>query len=295
MELRQIEVFLAVADELHFGRAAARLHLAQPSVSQQLKRLEREVGVLLVRRDSHRVELTPAGEAFRERVRIVRAEVAQATAAARSAAAGRMGTVRLGFNFPSGRLVVPPLLARLAQAYPDLATSLWEAGTSEQLQALSSGDLDVGFIAGAANRPCLASRSVARVPMVALVGEGHRLARRSSVGFADLADEACVIGHRESSPATHDCVINAAKESGHPLRVVDHVDDVGGTLVLVSTGAAVSFATAIRGRQAATSGAVALRLAEPTPHVELHVAWQERPGNPLVDNPLARNVLELIP
>lgn len=284
MELRQIEIFLAVADELHFGRAAQRLHLAQPSVSQLLKRLEREIGVRLVDRDSHRVRLTAAGAAFRERARVACAELDRASAAARAAAAGQTGTIRLGFNFPSGRLVVPPLVSRLEQAYPGMALSFAEAGTSQQLSALASGSQDVGFISGPADRPRLTSRPLIRVPMVALVGAEHRLAGHARVSFADLADERCVIGSRESSPATYDAVVNAATGCGHPLRIVDHLDDVGGTLVMVSTAKAVSFATAIRGQQAASSGVVALPFTPPTPHVELHVAWRTEPPNPLVRN-----------
>jgi DNA-binding transcriptional LysR family regulator len=112
MEIRHVMAFLAIAEELHFGRAAARLHLAQPSLSQQLQRLERDVGVRLVARSSHEVGLTPAGEAFEPEARALVAQMRKASEAAREAAAGRCGRMSVGFNFLAGQVCCRPCWPR---------------------------------------------------------------------------------------------------------------------------------------------------------------------------------------
>jgi DNA-binding transcriptional LysR family regulator len=148
MELRYLEVFRAIAEEKHFGRAAQRLFLAQPSVSQQLQRLEAEVGVRLVHRSSRKVELTAAGVVFLREVERIFADVERAVQLARQVAAGREGALRVATNYPASRLLVLPLLEQLRRAEPHLSLLLREMGTPDQLPAIARGDLDLGLVYG---------------------------------------------------------------------------------------------------------------------------------------------------
>src|SRR5580692_7716467 len=148
VELRHITSFLVLAEELHFGRSAARLHISQPSLSLQLQQLERRVGVRLVARTSHSVRLTPAGEAFRREARPVPGQVDRAVEAARRAGPGASGQLRVGFNFPAGQRVLVPALARLRDSCPQVRASLYQRHTRGQLAELGAGRLDVAFVYG---------------------------------------------------------------------------------------------------------------------------------------------------
>lgn len=181
MDFRHLESFLAIADELHFGRAAARLHLTQPSLSQQLQRLERGLGVELVARTSHEVRLASAGHVFREQAKLIVAQVEKAAHSVREAAAGRAGTVNVGYNFPAGQHVLPAVLARMNVEYPDVTVALWEKRTGPQLAALADGALDVALVYGHPVSSRFRFRRLLRVPMVAVVGQGHEWAGRSAV------------------------------------------------------------------------------------------------------------------
>ncbi|WP_345655056.1 LysR family transcriptional regulator, partial [Pseudonocardia tropica] len=123
MELRHLHSFLTLAEELHFGRAAQRLHMAQPSLSQQIQRLEQSLGTQLVARSSHEVHLTPAGEAFVVEAQAVLSRVDRAKETTRHAAEGRAGTVRVGCNLPAAQGVLPRVLARLRSELPDVVVA----------------------------------------------------------------------------------------------------------------------------------------------------------------------------
>lgn len=280
MELRHLESFLAIADELHFGRAAARLHLSQPSCSEHLRRLERAVGVRLVDRGPHRVALTEAGDVFRgEAVRLV-AELRAAAALARQVGAGHAGTVRVGFNYPAGRRVLPGTLHRMATAHPKLRPVLTELRSGPQLAGVAAGDLDVALVFGTPDDPCLAHRSAFRTPLVGLVGPGHPLAGRRRVRFAELAPHPCVLFRRELSPASHDALTGAARAAGVALDVADEVDDSLATAMVVATGTVVGFASAIRAEDAATLGLTAVPLVDPEPVLDVSVVWRAHGARP---------------
>ncbi|MGW6402541.1 LysR substrate-binding domain-containing protein [Streptomyces sp. NPDC055134] len=277
MELRHLVSFLAIAEELHFGRAAARLHVAQPSLSQHLQRLERSVGVELVSRNSHEVRLTPAGVVFREEASDIVARVQRAAQSARAAAAGRAGTVRVGYNFPAGQRVLPDTLATLAARYPAIDVEMREMRTGPQLTALAQGHIDVAMVYGkpAANR--LRHRHLLRVPLVAVVGTGHRWARRDRMAFAELAGESCILFDRAQSTAMYDVIFAAAEHSGIQLTVAEEVDDPGATAILASIRPVVGFASEPRGRLTVATpggpGTAVVGLYDPVPTVDLYAVW----------------------
>ncbi|OZM79597.1 LysR family transcriptional regulator [Pseudonocardia sp. MH-G8] len=283
MEFRYLRSFLAIAEELHFGRAAQRLHLAQPSLSQQLQRLEREVGVELVRRSSHQVRLTPAGEVFRDEAEKLVERMDRAVAATRAVATGRAGMLSIGFNFPAGQELLPAALARLDAEHPRVQTQLWERRTGPQLEGVLDGELDVAFVYGSPASPQLRSKELMRVPIVAVVGEQHPWAGREALPVRMLEGQPCLLFRREQSPAMHDAITGAAERAGIKLTIAGEVDDPVATGVLVSARQVIGFSSASRAARATAQGLVAVPLTAPAPMLAVHVVWRAEDRSPLVD------------
>lgn len=287
MEFRHLQSFLAIADELHFGRAAAKLHLTQPSLSQQLQRLERTLGVELVARTSHEVRLTQAGQAFETQARTIVTQVQKAAQTAREAAAGRTGTVNVGYNFLAGQHILPSTLAKMTSEYPDVSVGLWEKRTGPQLADLAAGTLDVALVYG---RPVMSEfehRRLLQVQMVAVVGQGHKWAGRPGVPFAELAHQSCILFEREQCPAMYDAILSAAQRCGIALNVAYTVDDSSATAITVSVKPLVGFASMSRGLSAGSSALgvrpVVVQLYDPVPMIELYAVWRAGDRTPLVD------------
>lgn len=286
METQHLEAFLVLAEELHFGRAAERLHMAQPTLSQQLQRLERDVGTKLVGRSSRTVLLTPAGHAFRPQAASIIEQLRSASRAALAAADGRAGTVRVGFNYPAGSIVLPGVVTSLESRHPEIELNLRELRTGPQLQALRTGRLDAALVYGAPRHASFQSLFLLDVPIVAVVGKQHPWAARTEADFAELADEACLLFEREQSPAMYDTLLECAEERGISLTVADVVDDPLATAILASVRRVIAFASAPRAMALSLAGAAGrarvIELHNPTPSLPLHLVWRHQPG-PLVE------------
>ena len=194
MELRQLEAFVAVAHELHFGRAAARLHLGQPTLSDLVRRLERELGTPLLHRTTRRVALTEAGAVLLTRAEAVLRDVADAAEAVRAVAAGDEGTVRVGFTPPAAPVLAPHVCAAFARTAPAVRverSQLWLPGLQ---QALRDGTVDVALTCGvrpdgSADADDVETRVFASEPLLVGLRPGHRLAAAPAVDLRDLAGE----------------------------------------------------------------------------------------------------------
>lgn len=272
MEFRHLVSFLAIAEEAHFGRAARRLNLTQPSLSQHLAKLERDVGVQLIARTSREVRLTPAGVAFRTEARRILELKKRTIDAARDTAAGRAGKINIGFNLPAGHRILPATLTRLRAAHPELEASLSERRTGPQISGLLRGDLDVGFIFGLPPNTGLQSKELMRVRIFGVVGEQHAWARRDQVPFRELDRQPCLLFHRAQCPALHDTISTAAERARIRLRVVAEVDDPGASALLLTTRPVVGFAS--EERASATAGSRAVPLVDPVPSLPVHVVWR---------------------
>ncbi|MGN2637285.1 LysR family transcriptional regulator [Nocardia takedensis] len=288
MELRHIVSFLALAEELHFGRAAQRLHLTQPSLSAQLQKLERSLDVQLVSRNSHEVRLTAAGREFEGQARLIVAQMDRAAEVAKAAAAGRSGSLSVGYNLPASRHVLPEALTRMADEHPDVVISMWEKRTGPQLAALRAGTLDIALVYG---HPTTAEfrhrRLLNRIPLVAVVGRSHRWAGRSGVRFAELAEQRCVLFAREQCPAMYDSIFRAAADNRISLDVAQTADDPGATMHMVSVRPFVGFASLPRAQSMQMGGpdsaAVAVKLLDPVPTLDLFAVWRAEEPNPAVE------------
>ncbi|WP_282793303.1 LysR family transcriptional regulator [Streptomyces sp. CC224B] len=212
MELRQLEYFAAVADEGGFSRAAERLGIVQSAVSQQVRRLERELGVALFRRTTRHVELTGAGERLLPEARAVLAAARRTRRVAADLAAGD-GVLRLGtVQGPGDRL--PRLLADLAAAAPGLRVRPRRLGLAERLAAVRSGELDAALVRAAPRAPGLELLPVWRDPLYVALPAGHRLAGAPSLRLGDLADLPLRLAPRGDNPPFHDLVIGALRAAG---------------------------------------------------------------------------------
>ena len=212
MELRQLRYFVTLAEELHFGRAAAREHIVQSALSQQLQRLERELGVLLIERTTHHVRLNAAGAAFLIEARQILAHVERAAVAAQRAARStpslRVGIVDASYDS------MPLILHEVQQRYPDLEIHQVEAGVPEQFQRLVDGRLDVGLGRASLAPPSVASELFRLDPLGVLVAEEHRFAGLPDVPVATLAAEPLLFAEEERAPEFNQFVIELCRSVG---------------------------------------------------------------------------------
>jgi DNA-binding transcriptional LysR family regulator len=232
MELRQLRYFVILAEELHFGRAAAREHIVQSALSQQLQRLERELGVLLIERTTHHVQLSPAGAAFLIEARQILAHVDRAAVAAQRAARStpslRVGIVDASYDS------MPLILHAIQQRFPDLEIHQVEAGVPEQFQRLMDGRLDVGLGRASLAPPTVASELFRLDPLGVLVAEEHRFAALSAVPVASLAAEPLLLAEEERAPEFNQFVIELCRSVGFaPTPYRGTVESIWASLDLV--------------------------------------------------------------
>jgi DNA-binding transcriptional LysR family regulator len=242
VELRQLRYFVAVAEELHFRRAAERLHISQPPLSQQIRALEDELGFALLVRTRRRVELTPAGEAFLRDARALLGELEGAVATARRIDSGQTGRLRINFVGSALFSIVPGTVERFRRTRPAVEIELRERPTVDQLRAVRTGLADVGLV-----RPPieddgqLSVRTVLRERTVAALPAGHALARLSRLPLRRLAAEPLVLFPRDQAPGFHDLLIDALAGAGSGPGVIQYAPEMLTIIGLVAAGTGVSF------------------------------------------------------
>jgi DNA-binding transcriptional LysR family regulator len=236
VELRQLEYFVAVAEHLHFGRAAEALSIGQPAVSQQLARLERELGVNLLDRSSRRVRLTPAGSRFLPEARAVLAAVEQARARATEAEPHEpVATLRIGSSAGLGDRL-GRVLTELESAEPPVVAELVTAPTRARLERVAAGQLDAAFVRGVTSAPGVELIEMWEDRLLVLLPARHELARRSIVPIGELAALPLRIVARRANPPLVDLVMSACAEAGFTPRLADHPDAVEAVLAAIASG-----------------------------------------------------------
>jgi DNA-binding transcriptional LysR family regulator len=280
MELRHLRYFVAVAEELHFGRAATKLHISQPPLSHQVRDLERELGVTLLKRTRHSVSLTEAGRAFLEEARRILSDSDHAMATARRVGRGEVGHLSIGF----GPLLAVGILGRIINAFlsahPEVRLDLQTLNTAEQIEALVGGRIDAAFPILPVSHPNVATEAVATEPLVAALPTGHRRARASRVSLADLKVDPFVGISRSAAPTFHDLVVRACGDAGFAPSVEHEASYVLTVLGLVGAGLGVAMVPAwVAARE--TEG-VAFRPLSGTSPIRIGVAHRRSdPSTPL--------------
>ncbi|HEY1135371.1 MAG TPA: LysR substrate-binding domain-containing protein [Nocardioides sp.] len=291
MELRHLRYFVAVAEECHFGRAAERLHIAQPPLSQQIKQLEAHLGVTLLTRSTRRVELTAAGASYLDDARRILAAVDEAALDARRVAEGRVGRVAIGFTGSATYELLPRLARVLRAELPDVEVELHgEILTPGQVARLHDGALDVGVL-----RPpvddALDVRVLRHEPLVAVLPDAHPLVAApgiAAVRLADLAGEPFVTypsGHRS---VVHEAVRAACRTAGFEPQPVAEVAETSTLVSFVAAGLGVALVPGSV-QHLRITGATYRPLAGDGPTVDLAVATRRDE-----DAPVVQRVLDLL-
>ncbi|MCX2963536.1 LysR substrate-binding domain-containing protein [Gordonia aquimaris] len=281
MELRHLRYFRVLADELHFGRAAARLHISQPPLTAHIKDLEREVGARLFDRTTRRVELTGAGAVFAERVELLLADLDDAVAEVRDHAAGRRGRIRVGFVSSASGTVLPPGLRIFREIHPDVRVDLSPLTTREQLDALAAGSLDVGLIRSGGADPGLTVESLFAEPMVAVLPVEHALCSRELIDVDDLVDERLILFPSDLMPAYVAQIWALFGTVGSEPLVVQEAIHHETVVGLVSAGVGISILPASVERFRPSD--VVIRPIADAPMTALLIARRADDANPAVD------------
>jgi DNA-binding transcriptional LysR family regulator len=284
VELRHLRYFVAVAEERHFGRAAERLHIAQPPLSQQVRRLEAELGEPVLYRTTRSVELSPAGEVLLERGREILAAVDSAIADARRAARGEYGRLAIGFTGSSTYALLPALAAALRAELPGVVLDLrGELLTPAQVTQLLDRSLDLGFLRPPVNERGLSTEVLRSEPLVAVLPESHSLAELESVPLELLGDEPFVTYPLRS--VVHDAVEDACARHGFEPRAAHEVAETSTLVSFVAAGLGVSLVPASVSNMT-VRGAVYRPLTHDSTRVELAVAWRGDDQRPLLGRAL---------
>lgn len=286
MELRHLRYYVAVAEELHFHRAADRLHISQPPLSQQIRALERELGVVLLERNRRSVAMTAAGTAFLRDAREILAAVDAATETVRSVARGEAGRLAVGFVGSAMHGALPGVLRAHRRAYAQVQLVLTELPTAGQLEALMSGRIDVGVIRPPVREPGLAFETIHTEPFVVALPEDHALAARDEVALAELVAEPFVLLARREAPGLYESLGQAMADAGGMPGAVQEAREMQTVVGLVAAGLGVSLVPASVG--ADEHRGVAYRpIAGTAPTVELALAWRRDDRSPVLEAFLA--------
>jgi DNA-binding transcriptional LysR family regulator len=276
-EIRAARAFLFVAEDLHFGRAAARLHTSQPSLSRLVHGLETALGVTLLHRSTRRVALTTAGEVFAAECRLALGHMERASTGAREASLGQVGRIRIGYMDFAINGSLPWLLKSFRSKFPRSILDLEYNPSSKQKAALLEGAIDVGFVIGKLDSPKITNLLVDTNDYVALLPEFHPLANKSDLQIADLAKEEFVMGDENSFGSFRSLLFPICHSFGFFPNIVQEANSTSGILGMVAAGVGVSvFAGCARNWQ--RDGIVVRSLVDVTDYIPTYAIW-------VTDNP----------
>lgn len=281
-DFSQLRCFATVAEELHFGRAAARLNMTQPPLSRQIQVLERILDVQLLDRTSRSVRLTAAGRSFLPEAQRILRLAETATHVTRQVAAGRAGVLKLGFTAASAYDFLPRLVTACRAALPDVTLSLREMVTRDQVEELLGGRIDAALIRPPVTHPDLTAVQALAEPLVVAVPAGNPLAERAALALADLDGEPFIAYAPNEAHYFHDLVLGLFSEASLQPRIVQQLTQIHSILALVRAGLGVALVPAAAERLRFEDVAFCpLTLAAPRP-AELQLAWRRDRDCPLI-------------
>jgi DNA-binding transcriptional LysR family regulator len=276
LDLRLVEYFVTVAEELHYSRAAERLHIAQPSLSQQIRRLEQQLGVVLLDRSSRRVELTSAGEVLLRDGRRLLAEARRTVRAVRSAAAP---SLTVGFYGSAGIALLPVILRAFGERFPSFTVSVRELPLGS-LDEIRGGEIDVAFTRLAADQTDLEVEVLSSEPRVVALPAGHPLAGRPSLEFSDLRDEAFITNPVDQSDGDRPPRwLTEQRRHQLPGRVAARATGVVEILTLVAAGRGVCLMPATVARHYPRDDVTYVPVVNAEPAV-VSLAWRHSSASP---------------
>lgn len=280
--LKRALYFVMLAEELHFGRAAARLFIAQPGLSQQIKALEAELGVRLVDRGRRETRLTPAGERFHREAARLLAEAEDVAEGVRALGEGRVPGLTIGYSRSTTYLETTELVRQFRTRHPEIEVRTTMAWTSLNIELLRSRNVDVVFV-----RPPIEGSDVEILTLlteehVAALPPGHRLIDRPVLVPADLADEDVVLWPRRNGPSHYDRIIAQIWGAKPPRVVLEETDDKQ-IMLAVSGGTGITILEMRQAMQLADDRVTIRRFADPVPTCDLGIAWRREDHAPGVE------------
>lgn len=286
--IRQLECFIAVAEELHFRRAAERLRLAQPGLTRQIQALERQLGVRLLERSQRRVQLTAAGAALLEEGRRAVEQLRQAVEIARRTGRGELGRLTIASIGSAIHDVLPELLREFGARHPAVEVTLREMSTPMQAEAIRRGEVDLGFLRLPADTSGLVERTVRVESMAVMVPREHPLARLERIPLTALGEEPMIVFPAAPRPSWADIVIDACRQAGFEPRIVQQAIESAAVVSFVAAG--IGIAVVPEGLRVLVRPEVAYRMVMP-PAPTTRLALVRRPGEVA---PAARGFLEIL-
>jgi DNA-binding transcriptional LysR family regulator len=283
MELRHLRYFVAVAEDLHFTRAARRLNIAQPPLSEQIRHLEAEIGVQLLARTKRSVRLTDAGRLFLEEARRILVQVEQAVRVAQRAAAGEVGALAIAFVPTADLRVLPRVIPEFGRQFPGVRLELHNMDGAAQVDALRDGRIHLGILLQPVDNEAFIVETILREPFVLALPESHPLAARRHVSIASLAHENYIFFPRRIAPRTYDMLVSFCRSAGVTLRVTQEPDHVQTALSLIAAGLGVSLIPASV-QHLQRRGLAYRPLRPPVPWIEMCVAYRKDTQSPSVRN-----------
>ncbi len=281
MDLRALECVVALADEAHFGRAAMRLNLSQPALSQRISALEDEIGHALFVRVRGPIHPTEAGAAFIRRARVAIANAEAAKSDAKLAATGSIGRLRIGFTQIVLYRNFPELLRRFRERFPDIETILSELYSPAQEQALMDGRLDIGFVHPPLVFKDLKVQTLDQIPLVMAMPSDWPQAKQSSIRLADSADMPFLMAPREIGPVFHDGIVAACRQAGFNPNVVQEAAPMSMLIGLASAGLGAGFVCECLS-VVQRPGVSFLPVEDKLPTMPVAMAWRRDNPNPAV-------------
>ncbi|MDJ0703868.1 MAG: LysR substrate-binding domain-containing protein [Leptolyngbyaceae cyanobacterium MO_188.B28] len=283
MELRHLRYFVAVAEELHFGRAAERLHMAQQPLSRQIRNLELELGVSLFHRTKRTVRLTEAGKAFWEEAKKTLTQAEKAIVVAQRVGRGEAGHLQIGFTGPVLNSILPTIIRQFQDRFPDIHLQLKRLSTDEQVNALRDEEIQIGLLHPPIDAPFLTQEVIYQEPLIAAIPDIHPLAKQApkQISVKDLASEPFILFPRRVGPILYDAIISFCQHAGFSPMVIQEAFPQQTILGLVASGLGVSLihASVERIQQ---QGVVTKSLIEATPQLQSAIVWPASTSHPAI-------------
>ncbi|RAS74583.1 LysR substrate-binding domain-containing protein [Priestia endophytica] len=281
MDLRQIRYFIMVAEELSFSRAAERLNMAQPPLSQEIRKLEEELGVTLFHRTKRQVELSDSGRVFLEEARRTLLQVDRTIKATQLADDGRIGHLTIGFVDSTD--IVIDIIKKFREGFPKIHLDLREMTTEQQVKALYKKDIHVGFIRSKQHNEILTSEICCDESLSLVLPENHHLASLSKVPIHLLANEPFIMFPRHLGTKFYDLIISYFWGHNISLNVVQEAIQMHTIVNLVATGMGISVVPSSV-ESIKRSGIVYKKIQETTPKVNLYISWRQDEKSTIVDH-----------
>ena len=281
MELRHLHYFIAVAEELHFSRAAKRLCISQPPLSQQIRDLEDELGVKLFERTKRHVQLTEAGKVFLERSYLVLAQLEQAIEVTQRIGRGEVGRLAIGFVDSATYTLLPDILRVFREQFPAVELRLHELTTQEQIHALHQNQIDVGVVRSAIIEPGLSTECVLKESLVLALPQTHPLSAQVKVSVSTLADESFILFPAKLGPVFYEQIIQICQQAGFRPKVAQEAVQMQTIIGLVAAGLGIAFVPASL-QNFHRSGVIYRPLQEQTSQTGLYLAWRQYDSSPVI-------------